>query len=163
MKSRSIPSTTSRSGTPQKRGSSTASDRITGMPAARKRPIQRRPPPTRWSRPSRWVRRRESRDSDHLSRRSQAMKNDLSRRRFLQTTLAAGSAALLAGRAKAAPSDRVRLAIAGVRWTQFVPDHRGRGSEHAAALVEMKDVEIAAVCDVDERVIGETMKLVESK
>ncbi len=96
-----------------------------------------------------------------------------SRRDFLRETLAAGAAALCVpagaaqlqpgGGAKPGASERVRIAITGVRWTQFVPDHRGRGSEHVAAFVEMKDVEIAALCDVDERVIGESMKLVEAK
>jgi predicted dehydrogenase len=100
----------------------------------------------------------------------------LSRRAFLERSLTAGAAALLApsaslpaeerpaqGATGPGASERVRIAIVGARWTQYVPDHRGRGSEHVEGFAKMKDVEIAAICDVDERVIGESMKHVEAK
>ncbi len=44
----------------------------------------------------------------------------------------------------AAPSDRIRIAIVGLR---------GRGNDHIREFGRMKDVEIAALCDVDESVL----------
>jgi hypothetical protein len=83
----------------------------------------------------------------------------LSRREFLGGSLAAAAAA--AGPAwaaqegaKAGPNDRVRIAVAGVR---------GQGGAHVRLWAAMKDVEVAALCDVDENVIAEPMKAVADK
>jgi predicted dehydrogenase len=89
--------------------------------------------------------------------------NKATRREFLRRTVLAATACATGLVARAAANERVRVAVTGVRWTQYVNDHRGRGSEHLAALSAMKDVEIAALCDIDESVVGEAAKFVEEK
>jgi len=67
----------------------------------------------------------------------------MDRRYFLMgSALAAGS---LATRAKGAASDRVRVACVGVR---------GQGKSHIGAYSKMENVEIAAVCDIDESILN---------
>ncbi len=74
-----------------------------------------------------------------------------SRRDFVTTGAVAAAAPLLGAPALAAtrlsPSDRVRAAIVGLR---------GRGRSHVAALEQLaeKNVELAAVCDIDETVLS---------
>ena len=64
------------------------------------------------------------------------------------------AAAAFAPRVRAASGDRLRVAVTGVR---------GRGMEHVTQLLALKDVEVAAICDVNSNVIGKAMKAVEAK
>lgn len=79
-----------------------------------------------------------------------------SRRQFLQTSSAVGASLLItgtraSGQVKGA-NDRVRIAVVGVN---------GRGGAHIDGFGPMKDVEIAAIVDVDEKVLAERMKAVD--
>jgi predicted dehydrogenase len=80
----------------------------------------------------------------------------MNRRRFLQSGLAgaamAGSVAAAAPAAKVAPSDRVRIAMMGVR---------GRGVFLTKRFSTLSDVEIPVICDVDESVVGPASKTIE--
>lgn len=67
----------------------------------------------------------------------------MNRRHFLLGPAAVGLA--LRSRASGAPSDRVRVACVGVR---------GQGRAHIAHYAKMQNVEIAAICDIDESVLG---------
>ena len=67
----------------------------------------------------------------------------MDRRYFLMGSLAA-SAALRKG-ASASPNDTVRVACVGVR---------GRGRSHIRAYSQMPNVEIVAMCDIDESVLN---------
>jgi predicted dehydrogenase len=78
----------------------------------------------------------------------------LSRREFIAQSSFIAASAAVAPRALAAPSDTLRLAVTGVR---------GRGLEHVKALLALKGVEIAAICDVNENIIAKAMKAVEEK
>ncbi len=65
----------------------------------------------------------------------------MDRRFFLMS-----SAAALSSRVSlASPNETLRVACVGVR---------GRGKSHIAAYSGMKNVEIAAICDIDEKVLG---------
>jgi predicted dehydrogenase len=64
------------------------------------------------------------------------------------------AAAALAPRALASPNDSVRIAVTGVR---------GRGLEHVKALLALKNVEIAAICDVNQNIVEKAMKAIEEK
>jgi predicted dehydrogenase len=66
----------------------------------------------------------------------------MNRRYFLGSALSAGA---LARAAAASPNDTVRIACVGVR---------GRGTDHIKAYNRMANVEIAALCDVDESVLS---------
>jgi len=90
---------------------------------------------------------------------------ELSRRRFLEGSVLAAAAASVGakaglpaearslGRAKAGANERLRIAVAGVR---------GQGGTHVRLWSKMKDVEVAAICDVDENIIAEPMKAAEA-
>jgi predicted dehydrogenase len=67
----------------------------------------------------------------------------MNRRVFLMGSAAAASAAFNAG-ALAGPNDRLRVACVGIR---------GRGRAHINALSKLPDVELAALCDIDESVL----------
>ena len=67
----------------------------------------------------------------------------MERRHFLMGSMAAGTA--LRPSALASPNDRVRVACVGVR---------GRGRSHIRAYSQMPNVEIAAICDIDESVLN---------
>jgi predicted dehydrogenase len=67
----------------------------------------------------------------------------MDRRYFLMGSLAASTA--LQPRAVASPNDTVRVACVGVR---------GRGRSHIRAYSQMPNVEIAAICDIDESVLN---------
>jgi predicted dehydrogenase len=67
----------------------------------------------------------------------------MNRRNFLGTALTAGG--LLGSRAAASPNDTVRVACVGVH---------GRGRDHLRAYSHMPNVEVAAICDVDESVLN---------
>ena len=72
----------------------------------------------------------------------------MERRHFLMT-----SAAALAGRtALASPNDTVRVACVGVH---------GQGRSHIRAYSAMPNVEIAAICDVDESVLNQRLGEIE--
>ena len=49
------------------------------------------------------------------------------------------------------PNDQIRVAVLGVR---------GRGMEHVASYLKLKDARITTVCDVDTKVIGPAMKAI---
>src|ERR1051326_6715808 len=67
----------------------------------------------------------------------------MDRRYFLMGSLASAGAALRS-RAEASPSDTVRVACVGVR---------SQGNTHIRKYLAMPDVEIAAICDIDESVL----------
>mgnify|MGYP005837604649 CR=1 FL=1 len=73
----------------------------------------------------------------------------MNRRTFLMSTAAAGA---IRANALASPNDTVRVACAGVR---------GQGQSHIRTYGRMKNVEIAAVCDVDQKVLDDRVALVE--
>ncbi|HYF01008.1 MAG TPA: Gfo/Idh/MocA family oxidoreductase, partial [Planctomycetota bacterium] len=76
--------------------------------------------------------------------------SELTRRTFL----GASATALAAMGAKAAPSERLRVAVIGIR---------GQGGFHARLWAGMPDVEVVALCDVDERVFAGIAGQVEKK
>ncbi len=91
----------------------------------------------------------------------------LSRRRFLEDSMFATAAAIAAAASrralaqeaagsgkKAAPSDRLRAAVIGVN---------GRGMSHVRSLSGRSDVDLAVICDVDERTFEKARKMIESK
>lgn len=71
----------------------------------------------------------------------------MQRRHFLMS-----SAAVALRPRLASANDRIRIACVGVR---------GQGGEHIKHYLEMKDVEIAAVCDVDETVLNGRLSEIE--
>ncbi len=66
----------------------------------------------------------------------------MNRRHFVQSALAAS---VVLGRRAVAASDKVNLAVIGVR---------SRGKSLATGFAALPDVNVAALCDVDERVLG---------
>jgi predicted dehydrogenase len=81
---------------------------------------------------------------------------NLNRRQFLgQSVMAAAAAALPASAAterRAGPNEMLRIAVCGVK---------GRGLEHIGQWSKMKDVQVAAIVDIDETVIHNAMDRVE--
>jgi predicted dehydrogenase len=77
----------------------------------------------------------------------------MERRHFLVGS-AAAAGALAARPMLGNPSDRVRVACVGVR---------GQGGSHISNYLKMPDVEIAAVCDVDESVLNKRLGEIEQK
>ena len=83
------------------------------------------------------------------------------RREFLEKSLLAAAAVPVAGMASCAldaprmssmsPNDTVRVAVIGVR---------GRGRSHIKGFKNQRNVEVAAICDADEGVIGDAMRSV---
>jgi predicted dehydrogenase len=67
------------------------------------------------------------------------------------TAAVAGAAG---ARPMASPNDTIRIACVGVK---------GRGKDHLNAWLKIPNVEIAAVCDIDESVLSERIDLVTSK
>jgi predicted dehydrogenase len=92
----------------------------------------------------------------------------ISRRFFLASSSAALAAGAMGGCANKAASpapairegtrtwasDRVRIAVVGVR---------GRGKDHVAELAGIPNVEIAAICDIDSNVVGPAIRIVQEK
>ena len=85
----------------------------------------------------------------------------LSRREFLERSMMAAAAAAatsvppLANAAperRAGPNEMLRIAVCGVK---------GRGLEHIGQWSKMKDVQVAAIVDIDENVIDNAMTRVE--
>src|SRR5215204_5940436 len=77
----------------------------------------------------------------------------MNRRYFLMSTAVMAGGAAIQGLAQS-PNERVRVAVIGLG---------GRGSSHVNAWSRMPNVEVAAICDVDESHIGEKFKLLESR
>src|SRR5450756_65953 len=75
----------------------------------------------------------------------------MERRHFLMGSLASAGA-VLGPRARASANDTVRVACVGAR---------GRGRDHIGAYNRMANVEIAAICDVDESVLNAQVAAVE--
>src|SRR5689334_5056502 len=73
----------------------------------------------------------------------------MNRRHFLMTSLATGAAVRSA---RPSPNDTIRVACVGLR---------GRGTAHIQAWPKIPNVEIAALCDVDESVLAQRLKDVE--
>ena len=92
----------------------------------------------------------------------------ITRRRFLEDSLMAATAALVGGdgmgtalaqegaaRVKTAgPNDQIRIAVIGVH---------GRGMAHVGGYLAQKDAVVAAICDVDLNVAGKAAKTVEDR
>ena len=74
----------------------------------------------------------------------------MERRHFLMTTAAAAGVLLRPRLASA--NDTVRVACVGVR---------GQGRSHLQQYGKMKNVEIAAICDVDENILDDRLNMVE--
>lgn len=70
-------------------------------------------------------------------------------RRFFFMSSAAGA---LATKGSASPNDRVRVAVVGVR---------GQGRSHIRAYSQVPNVEIAALCDIDENILDQRLGDVE--
>jgi len=75
----------------------------------------------------------------------------MNRRHFLMGAAAAGEG--LRASSPASPNDTVRVACVGLR---------GRGQNHIAAYSKLPNVEVAALCDVDERILKERVDQVEA-
>src|SRR5437879_569868 len=86
-----------------------------------------------------------------LLRRSGPRGGYMDRRHFVMGSLASASTAL-GPRALASPADTVRVACVGVR---------GRGRDHIRAYSKMTNVEIAAICDIDESILNARVAEVE--
>jgi predicted dehydrogenase len=79
----------------------------------------------------------------------------IERRDFLKTTgavIGAGAASLALGGRVLGANDRVRVAVCGVR---------GRGNNHIEGYEKLPNVEIAALCDVDESVLTQRLGEIE--
>src|SRR3954470_12720763 len=74
----------------------------------------------------------------------------MQRRHFLMASAAAG--AQITSHAMASPNDTVRVACVGIR---------GQGNSHIKEYLKMKNVEIAALCDIDESVLNQRLGEVE--
>jgi len=88
--------------------------------------------------------------------------NGLSRREFLERSMLAAAAASVPTLPAAAerprrtvgPNDVLRVAVVGVK---------GRGLGHVSHFANMKDVHVAAICDIDENIIQSAMKIAQDK
>ena len=83
----------------------------------------------------------------------------INRRQFLNRSAgvagaAAGLSALNYARAARGPNERLRIAVMGVH---------GRGKALASEFASIKEAHVVAVCDADENVFGEVVKVVEEK
>src|ERR1035438_8591668 len=79
----------------------------------------------------------------------------IERREFLKTTgkaITAGAAALALGGKILGANERVRVAICGTR---------GRGTDHIKGFSQVPNVELAALCDVDESILTQRLSDVE--
>src|SRR5215813_5829190 len=80
---------------------------------------------------------------------------EIDRREFIKTTgevVTVGAATLALGGKVLGANDRVRVAVCGTR---------GRGKDHIRGFAKVANAEIAALCDVDERVLAQRVKDVE--
>jgi predicted dehydrogenase len=76
---------------------------------------------------------------------------DIDRRHFLMSSVALPSA--LKASALQSPNNTVRVAVVGFN---------GRGKAHISAYLKMPNVEIAALCDVDQSVVDSGVKTIEA-
>ncbi len=76
----------------------------------------------------------------------------MNRRYFLMG--AAATAGQFAVKGLASPNDTIRIGCVGVR---------SQGRAHLAHYLQMKNVEIAAICDIDESILNDRLKMVEDK
>ncbi len=79
-------------------------------------------------------------------------KNQVSRRSFIKQTatgIAAGVTFLPNKASWAGANERVRVAVMGIN---------GMGKSHISSYMELKNVQVAALCDVDERLFGSRIK-----
>ena len=86
------------------------------------------------------------------------MKQPLNRRQFIKSTSQATGAAVLAsspiiGRAQSTPSNRIVVGVMGL----------GRGMAHVNNALALKDVEVAAVCDIDQTRVDRALSAVKAK
>jgi predicted dehydrogenase len=78
----------------------------------------------------------------------------MDRRHFLMNSAAAlGGTALNAVAAKT-PSDTIRIAVVGMN---------GRGKSHLQAFTSLPNVDVVAICDIDDAVLAKSSKFVEGK
>lgn len=78
---------------------------------------------------------------------------ETSRRTFLQkAALSASAPALGTGWAQRSPNDTINVAVVGFH---------GRGKEHYRAFAGMRNVKVAVLCDVDERLFPAAVANVE--
>ncbi len=77
----------------------------------------------------------------------------MNRRHFLMGTAAAAAAAGSTRQAAGSANDRIRVACVGVR---------GQGNAHIQSYSKMPNVEIAAICDIDEAVLNKRLGEVEA-
>jgi predicted dehydrogenase len=75
-------------------------------------------------------------------------------RRYFLTGATAAAAAAVRWRALASPNDTVRVACIG---------YRGQGRGHIRRFSAMRNVELAALCDVDENVTAQRLKELEAR
>src|SRR5438067_10049204 len=75
----------------------------------------------------------------------------MNRRHFLMSSAAAMGTAAAASKSA---NDSVRVACAGLR---------GRGKSHLQAYTTLPNVDLVALCDVDQSVLANAVKAVESK
>jgi len=81
----------------------------------------------------------------------------MNRRDFLRVTSAGAGAMAFGGGlkpARAGVNDTIRLAVIGVR---------GRGQAHIAGFEQLPGVEVAALCDVDQHILGERAEALEKE
>ena len=76
----------------------------------------------------------------------------MNRRHFLMSTAVMTAGAAVRG--LASPNDTIRMGVVGCG---------GRGSSHVSAWSSMPNVEVAALCDVDESHIADKLKALASK
>jgi predicted dehydrogenase len=80
------------------------------------------------------------------------MSFDFDRRDFLKTGAGAVAAAAFQTRTVLGANDRVRIAVIGLR---------GRGNDHIRSIHNTPNVELAAICDIDESVITQRLASIE--
>jgi predicted dehydrogenase len=78
----------------------------------------------------------------------------MNRRYFLMGATGALASTQVKSHMLASPNDTVRIACVGVR---------GQGKAHLNQYSQMKNVEIAAICDIDENVLNSRLDMVEKK
>ena len=81
---------------------------------------------------------------------------EINRRKFMKQTGTAGLVAaaplLRTGSAKASANDTINVAVMGIR---------SRGSDHAVGFARLPNVNVAVLCDIDERLFPKTLASVE--
>jgi predicted dehydrogenase len=96
--------------------------------------------------------------------------NQTSRREFLKTSLVAGVGLAAPRKAFSAAASRtiganeaVRVAVIGMGGTDVVGGVGGRGHQLIAALLQVPDVRIAALCDVDQTFLRREAQLLKDR